>query len=263
MYLPKNYQQMRTWISTDLGRYVLQEETKVMCSILNNNFLKKILIIGEPEFALSNDSLLIDRNKSIYQLVVHPVLSAANQLLDRNPKSLMLIARQDKLPVDTNSIDIVILPHSLEMVVNPHEVLRESHRVLQPEGKIIITGFNCLSIWGIWKLIAKIFIKSPWRNNFFRISKLFDWLALLGFDEVEVNYYCHNLPINNQKILKKFSFLERIGDFMPFPLGNIYTVHACKRVIPLRPVFLSKWENIPLDDDELAKHTLKNQLGIK
>lgn len=244
-------------MQTDLGKYVLQQETRVLCDILNNNFLKNILIIGEPEFCLTNNDFLIERNKSIYQFILHPVLNLNNQILEQNPKTILIVARLDKLPVNTDTIDIVILPHSLEMVSNPHEILRESHRVLRPEGKIIITGFNYFSFWGAYRLLAKIFVKSPWRNNFLSIIKLLDWLALLGFDELTVNRYCCNLPVNNQKILNKFKFLEMLSNFLLFSVGNIYTIYACKRVIPLTPIFHKKWDDLPLDD-ELAKHILKS-----
>lgn len=277
MYLPKNYQQLRNWTQTNLGRYVLRQETSALSSILNNNFLKNILIIGEPEFSLTTDESLIERNKSINQFILHPVLNSPvlhsndhnhhdySQILEKKPKTQFIAARLDKLPIDTGSIDVVLLPHSLEMVYNPHEVLRESHRVLKPEGKIIITGFNYFSVWAIYRLLAKILIKAPWRNNFLSVIKLIDWLALLGFDEIIVKNYCCNLPINNQKILNKFEFLDRflerfnnfLSKFLPFSLGNIYTISACKRVIPLIPVLRKKWDDLPLDD-ELAKNILKS-----
>lgn len=244
-------------MQTDLGAYVIQQETKVLCNLINNNFFKNILIVGEPKFSLIEDSLLAERHKSIYQFILHPRLSGDDKPSKQTPKSMMIAGRQDKIPIENDSIDMVILPHSLEMMANPHEILRESHRILRAEGKILITGFNDCSLWGLFRLIARIFVKAPWKNNFLAVTKLFDWLALLGFDDSTVTYYCYNLPISNQKILNKLVFLEFIGNFMPFPLGNIYTITACKRVIPLTPIFLKKWDNIHLND-ELAKYTLKS-----
>ena len=38
------------------------------------------------------------------------------------------------LPFESQSIDLVVLPHVLEFSDNPHQVLREVERILRPEG---------------------------------------------------------------------------------------------------------------------------------
>ncbi|MGD0466450.1 MAG: methyltransferase domain-containing protein [Gammaproteobacteria bacterium] len=246
MYLPKNWQQFRNWLKTDLGRYVLEQEAKSLPKILKNLFGSNILILGEPEFG-TIISYLQEQYKNINQFILHPVLQ-----VNQSSSDLLIAARQDKLPICSDSMDVVILPHSLEMVVNPHEVLRESYRVLRPEGKIIIIGFSPYSFWRIWKLFAKMFFKSPWRNAFISPARLFDWLTILGMEELFINKYCHVLPINNNKILSKLLFLEVIGKALPFRTGNIYTICACKRVVALTPIFVSEWAEESLNDD-LAK----------
>jgi hypothetical protein len=140
------------------------------------------------------------------------------------------------------------------MVSNPHEVLRESHRILRPDGKIIITGFKCFSFWGLWRFFAKILQSAPWQNNFISIIKLKDWLSLLGFDELTVIDYCYNLPINNQKVLNKCCLLEKVGDFVPLIAGNLYTICACKRIIPLTKIFANSLVSLPIEN-ELPKHS--------
>src|SRR5205085_2507192 len=52
-----------------------------------------------------------------------------------------------QLPLASQSVDLVALPHVLEFHPNPHEVLREAERVLMPEGQVVISGFNSLSLW--------------------------------------------------------------------------------------------------------------------
>ena len=235
MYLPKNWQQLRNWLKTDLGQYVLSQEAKILIKKLSIPFGGNILILGEPNFC-STSYYFYEQNKNVVQFVVHPMLEVDDQI---HP-TILINSRQDKLPIDSDSIDLVLLPHSLEMVVNPHELLRESYRVLRPEGKIVITGFSFFSVWSIWKLFAKLFCKAPWRNRFIPTTKLIDWLTLLGMEDFIVTRYCHTLPINSKTILNKLLFLENIGDALPFRTGNIYTVSGCKRVIALTPVFVSK-----------------------
>ena len=52
-----------------------------------------------------------------------------------------------QLPLASQSVDLVVLPHVLETHNNPHQVLRESERVLMPEGQLVVSGFNTVSLW--------------------------------------------------------------------------------------------------------------------
>ena len=58
-------------------------------------------------------------------------------------------AHWHELPFDAQSIDLILLPHALEFIDNPHEVLREVDRVLRPEGRVLILGFNPWSLFGL------------------------------------------------------------------------------------------------------------------
>jgi ubiquinone/menaquinone biosynthesis C-methylase UbiE len=40
------------------------------------------------------------------------------------------------LPLAANSIDLVVMPHTLEFAPDPHQMLREVERVLVPEGQV-------------------------------------------------------------------------------------------------------------------------------
>ena len=53
------------------------------------------------------------------------------------------------LPFSFDVFSTVVLPHVLERHRLPHQVLREAHRVLMPEGHIVLTGFNPRSFLGL------------------------------------------------------------------------------------------------------------------
>src|SRR5690606_23939020 len=55
----------------------------------------------------------------------------------------------EELPFASQSIDLLVLPHSLELSPEPHRLLREAERVLVPEGKLLVTCFNPYSLWGV------------------------------------------------------------------------------------------------------------------
>src|SRR6185295_9045495 len=92
-----------------------------------------------------------------------------------------ICTKEYKLPIVSESIDIVYLAHALEVTSNPHEVLREVYRVLRPEGYIIITCFSPFSLLGLAKLILYFSRKCPWSLKFISKIKMVDWLKLLGF----------------------------------------------------------------------------------
>ena len=49
----------------------------------------------------------------------------------------MIATRFRDLPIASNSIDLLLLPHVLEFSVNPHQILREVQRVLMPDGHAV------------------------------------------------------------------------------------------------------------------------------
>ncbi|MCQ4062135.1 class I SAM-dependent methyltransferase, partial [Klebsiella pneumoniae] len=58
-------------------------------------------------------------------------------------------AEFEELPFESQSLDMIVLPHVLEFSEDPHQLLREVERVLMPEGRVVITGFNPMSLWGL------------------------------------------------------------------------------------------------------------------
>jgi SAM-dependent methyltransferase len=132
------------------------------------------------------------------------------------------------------------LPHALGFSDNPHQSLREASRVLVPEGYLILTGFNPISAWGIRRLFSKK-RSYPWHGQFFSLSRIKDWLALLGMEFVEAQFFGYELPINNQKWLKRLSFLDKIAARWWPRLGGQYIIVAKKRVVNI--TFLKpKWK---------------------
>ena len=61
----------------------------------------------------------------------------------------------DAMPVASDSIDIVILPHIIEFEKDPYAILRESERVLVPEGHLVVAGYNALGLMGAWNLLRR------------------------------------------------------------------------------------------------------------
>jgi hypothetical protein len=120
----------------------------------------------------------------------------------------------------------VVLPHILEVHELPHQVLREAHRVLMPEGHIVLTGFNPNSLLGLQRWLRPT---SVCAGRYYSIRRVIDWLQLLGFDVVGSSMF-HYAPLSGSKRLKNtFQFLESVGDRWLPMAGGGYMISAKKR----------------------------------
>ncbi len=138
------------------------------------------------------------------------------------------------LPFANTSIDLVILPHVLEFAANPHQILREVERVLVPEGQVIISGFNPLSLWGAHRVLARHRGNYPWSGSYMSVRRIKDWLNLLGFELQLGSYGCYAPAVTHEKWLRRWQFIESAGDrWWPFA-GAVYVVQAVKRVQGMR-----------------------------
>ena len=114
---------------------------------------------------------------------------AAARVLVVPPPSLR--CHFDALPFDAASLDLVVLPHALELARDPHLALREVERVLVPEGRVLIVGFNPASLWGTRQKLGRLRRRLsrssgelflPHAGEFVGYRRLRDWLRLLSFE---------------------------------------------------------------------------------
>jgi SAM-dependent methyltransferase len=134
------------------------------------------------------------------------------------------------LPLASQSMDLVLLPHVLEFSTQPHAILREAERVLRPEGQIVITGFNPLSLWGVRRALPSAQSQMPFQGQFIGLHRLKDWLTLLGLELNGGRFGCYAPPFSNATWLRRAAFMEKAGDRWWPIAGAVYAVRAIKRV---------------------------------
>jgi len=156
----------------------------------------------------------------------------------------------DALPFPNASLDLVVMPHALELARDPHVALREVERVLMPEGRVVIAGFNPTSLWGLRQRCARmrrglgirrdkgLFL--PRAGEFIGYWRLRDWLRLLSFEVEAGRFGCYRPPLSSLRWLSRFEWMERAGDRWWPVLGAVYFVVAVKRVRGMRLVGLAK-----------------------
>ncbi len=141
-----------------------------------------------------------------------------------------------ELPFASHSLDLIVLPHVLEFAREPHQVLREVERVLIPEGRVIVVGFNPASLWGVRQAVGRLtgahFL--PSEGGFISLPRLKDWLKLLNMEVDRGHFGCYAPSCTTEKWLNRFSFMESVGQrWWPF-FGAVYAVQAIKRVKGMR-----------------------------
>jgi SAM-dependent methyltransferase len=153
----------------------------------------------------------------------------------------------DALPFDAASLDLVILPHALELARDPHLALREVERVLVPEGRVIIVGFNPASLWGTRQRLGRLRRRLsrnsgelflPHAGEFVGYRRLRDWLRLLSFEVEAGRFGCYIPPLTSARWLARFAWMERAGEHWWPVFGALYYIVAVKRVRGMRLVGL-------------------------
>ncbi|MCW8930226.1 MAG: class I SAM-dependent methyltransferase, partial [Gammaproteobacteria bacterium] len=130
---------VREWYSTDLGQALLVKEKESLAQLLDQIFGYNLLQLGCIDISSNSKSFASDSRTS-YQFILESVANT-----NQANACTQLLSNFEQLPIQTHSIDAVILPHTLEFEQNPHQILREVERILVAEGKAIFLGFNPFS----------------------------------------------------------------------------------------------------------------------
>ncbi|SFR46124.1 Methyltransferase domain-containing protein [Marinobacter daqiaonensis] len=141
----------------------------------------------------------------------------------------VVVCDPDELPFPSDSVDLVILHHSADFSAWPHQVLRESVRVLRGGGQLLVLGFNPVSSWGLRRLISRQ-RQGPWGGRFILRSRMEDWLSLLDCSLEQRGSYFFRLPVQSEAFLERRSPLEYAGTQGLLPVGAYYCIRATKRV---------------------------------
>jgi SAM-dependent methyltransferase len=155
----------------------------------------------------------------------------------------------EALPFPEQSLDLVLLPHTLERAVDPHLALAEVARVLRPEGRVVIVGLNPTSAWalrqrggrmrqGMGLKRSPLFL--PPEGEFIGYWRARDWLRLLGFEIEHGQFGCWRLPVQSPTWLERLAWMDRLGEHWWPVLGASYIMVAVKRVPGMRLVGLKR-----------------------
>ena len=211
---------MHDWLQTPSGQYLLRWEQARVDQAVADVFGFHALQLGLPEL----DTL--HANRMPYRWLG----------CDRCPENALLhrdtfLTNYEALPFADASLDLLVLPHTLELSFDPHATLREVARVLVPEGRVVIMGFNPNSLWGVQKNAGN---GPPEVGDYMGLWRLRDWLRLLSFEVQDAQFGCYRPAMKSERWLQRMAWMDALGSRSWPIFGGIYMVSAIKRVRGMR-----------------------------
>ncbi|MGL4667000.1 MAG: class I SAM-dependent methyltransferase [Saezia sp.] len=223
-----------SWLTTPVGQYMIGWEQPVLDKAVEDIFGYHALQFGLPQLQGLGNNRMAHR-WLVLDKVGAPISSESENKTIIQPD---LYTRFDALPFPDQSIDLIILPHTLDLSADPHATLREVVRVLVPEGKIVITGINPTSLWGLLQRRVNFAQRLGMKSQFLPLGegsligywRLRDWLRLLNLNICSGSFGCYRPAFKKQKWLDKAKWMEAAGDRWWPILGATYQITAVKRI---------------------------------
>jgi SAM-dependent methyltransferase len=254
---------LQEWLATPPGQYLLQWERAQLDAAVADVFGYHALQLGWPEVA----GLAANRMPHQWLAVAQGELILPTSVPSLPPKPLdhstpigvapaasssaALVCDFAALPFAEASLDLLVLPHTLEFSQDPHATLREAARVLVPEGRMVICGLNPTSLWG-WRQhrgrmaqragVGSLYL--PDSGEMIGYWRLRDWLRLLSFEVESGSFGCYRPAVRSAAWLERMAWMDKLGPrYWPI-LGAAYCITAVKRVRGLR-ILGPAWKKPP------------------
>lgn len=206
------------WYETPRGKLLKDLEADYLQRSITVSCQQTVLQIG----GLGWENEFVDC--SLYRY--YTILDAKNLGCDEARK---IQAKAYLLPLQSDSVDMIIVPHLLEFDAYRFQTMREIERVLKPEGVFLVLNFNPWSLWIRYQYLWDIHLADSWRGHFISRSRILDWLRLLNFEvTVSSEFNLDSVSSTHGK------FITNRNSFT----STAYAVKAIKRrynVIPLTP----------------------------
>lgn len=214
---------LRSWYQRPLGRLLAEAELSALETELLTLFGYHLLVLDPPW----------ERCHLSASRIPHHVIQSVEPLTQEQAG---LGGHTEDWPIMSDTIDAIVLPHTLELTSDPHQVLREADRSLIPDGHLVIIGFNPRSLWGIRRVLTRKRRQMPWDTRFLSVSRIRDWLSLLGFDTLHCHYLFQRPPLQNVRHLEKLWLSGSAGGYGYKYLSAAYILVARKRTVIMTPL---------------------------
>lgn len=215
--------QMQHWMTSGSGQSMLQMERQHIEHELNYIFgYHGIEMSVAPEANL----LATSQVSRCFKLNPSPVEGTESQM----------ISDLYHWPVSPGSLDLVLLHHIVEASDRPHRLLSEAANSIISGGKMIVVGFNPCSLVSLTGLLNPNYRKLFSGTHFISVSRMRDWLTLLGFKVESVNQGAYLYPLSRRLKGLSAELVEQRCSHWTLPFGGFYIMVATREVPGMTPI---------------------------
>ncbi|OHV11889.1 class I SAM-dependent methyltransferase [Kushneria phosphatilytica] len=215
----------RQHLDSSPGRALLRAERACLGPVLDT-------LSGRHGLELTTGSSLLDLS------AVGHVMSWAPRYEDVRHAST-IVCDPASIPLPDESMELVLIHHLLELVAEPHYLLREAARVTDHHGRLLIVGWHPYGAAGFHHWLARYRGLWPMGGIWRSASRLRDWLTFVDFEIERMDYCGFILPSSS----RCHDRMEALGRRWNLPMGQSFVIRAKRRlhrVTPIRPRFASR-----------------------
>lgn len=139
-------------------------------------------------------------------------------------KNACCLVNEDSLPFSSDSIERILLIHSLEHAENVHTYLREIWRILASNGRVLIIVPNRRGIW------ARIEETPFGHGNPYTMSQLTKLLKENKFTPLRSSRSLYSLPTHSRVLKSLSKILEKMGPSILANFSGLVCIEATKKV---------------------------------
>lgn len=222
--LQDSIDELETWFQSALGQTILEDEQRHIDAAVAELYGFHLL-----QMSVNRDLDLTQNSTIQHRFSLAPALKTQN-------RHISALAESERIPLESETVDVALLHHTLEFSQHPHQLLRETGRVVIPRGYVLIVSFNPFSWLGLWKAVARWNGAKQWRHHSLRLGRVVDWLRLLDFEPVSIKHGFYRWPVDHQGVIKKTQWMEKCFRATKLPLGGYYLILARKDVVGMTPI---------------------------
>lgn len=206
------------WYKTPIGQQLLQEERGLISRAISGRF----------------GSMMVQLDSGAHEPLFEKRLFGAGTLvsqLENRALCPVVCAKPENLPFEPESVDMLLMHHTLDICENPYQVVREGAIALKPGGLLIVLGFNPFSAWGMRAMLqGRGEGAGIWHSRFLRSGRVEDWMHLLDFELERHEKHVYLPPYRRPSWLQRISLGSRAQErFFPFS-GAVYLLVGYKQV---------------------------------
>lgn len=235
---------LHDWYNTPMGSRLIEVERQLVARALAGRF----------------GTHMVQLDSGYHRPLFEPRLYGCGVLmtqLDNRAPCPSVRGDAEALPFEPESLDALIMHHTLDQCDNPYQAVREAAQTLRPGGILVIVGFNPFSTWGLRALFSRA-RAGLWRSRFISSNRVSDWMQLLNFELERSEKHGFMSPFSRPAWLSKLRFFGRLQKSLLPVTGSVYLLVGCKQV-PGRINGRARWRAKPILESGLAGRTIRKQ----